>query len=589
MPPHLCSPSFWRSSRSELRRFCAVTVACWAILSTEAAQAGFSDVTRAAGITHRQHQAVPEVTFQSYMSGGAAAGDYDNDGWVDLYFTRLDGRDLLYRNQGDGTFQDVTATALGADQLASFATNGAAWGDIDNDGDLDLFVTSLFSHRYHLFINDGNGAFGEQAVSRGVAHESADSHFGFSATFGDYDRDGFLDLHTTEWRRGDQNPDGAPHNTRLFRNLGIQQPGFFEDVTEAAGVAMDNIESTAPNADSQSFTSRFSDFDGDGWPDLAIASDHRTSRLYWNDGDGTFSDGTLTSGVGSDEFGMGSAIGDVDGDGDFDWFVTSIYGDTLAQRDGNRLYRNDGDRQFTDITDDAGVRDGGWGWGTAMLDHDNDGDLDIAAANGQYFPFRPAISEGFEADALRLWENDGRGVFQENAAAQGLTDTGSGKALLTLDYDRDGDLDLLVVNNGGTPVLYRNDDGQNRNHLIVRPLGRISTRQSVGAVITVDPDITVAGDELIREIAAGNHFLGQSETMAHFGLGSRQSTVDRVTIRWLSGLRQTLHDVPVNQVLQPMEPIPEPATGTLAPLGAGCWLIRRQRRNVVPGTAPRRS
>ena len=162
----------------------------------------FHDVTDAAGIDYVQFRRGDDIpaAMQTYTTGGVAAGDYDGDGLVDLYVTRLDDRDILYRNRGDGTFADVTAAAFGPAHLAEVQSNGAAWGDIDNDGDLDLYVTSLFSHRFHLFVNDGAGSFSEEAVERGAATEGDDLHFGFSAVFGDYDLDGYLDLHTTEWR-----------------------------------------------------------------------------------------------------------------------------------------------------------------------------------------------------------------------------------------------------------------------------------------------------------------------------------------------------------------------------------------------------
>ena len=304
----------------------------------------FIDVTESAGLRYLHHHYAPERHMQVFASGSAAAGDFDGDGWVDLYVTRLDDTDLLYRNQGDGTFTDVTEQTFGPAHLRTVKTSGAAWGDVDNDGDLDLYVTSLFSRRFHLFINLGTGRFQEEAVLRGASVSGDDPHFGFSVTFGDYDADGDLDIHTTEWRMatqlsGEMSENPPPGNARLLRNDGR---GHFEDVTQPAGVSMDGLPATLTHALGQSFASRFVDFDSDGYPDLAVASDHGTSRLFWNSRDGTFTDGTEAAGVGTDAYGMGSAVGDFDGDGDLDWFVTSVYRPDSVTHTGNRLYAYEG-------------------------------------------------------------------------------------------------------------------------------------------------------------------------------------------------------------------------------------------------------
>ncbi len=523
---------------------------CCAGVPGHAAELGFVDRTQEAGLGYLQHR-YPDsgpgavADFQTYFSGGAAAGDYDNDGHVDLYVTRMDATDILFRNLGDGTFADATAAAFGTPR--NLKSNGCAWGDIDNDGDLDLYVTTLFSTGYLLYINDGDGGFREESYQRGAKVFSIDSHFGQSVAFGDYDLDGFLDFHVTEWRYAAQNPGGRPHNNRLLRNLGAAQPGHFTDVTVAAGVATDDLTPFLPEADSQGYAPRFSDIDHDGWPDLLLTSDHGTSRLFWNDGDGTFTDGTEAAGVGTDQFGMGSAVGDFDMDGDLDWFVSSIYeAFSPIARSGNRLYRNDGGRAFSDATDAAGVRDGGWGWGASFADFDHDGDLDLIQTNGADFPFYPENSAGFEDDPTRLWRNDGSGGFDEVAAAAGVVDTAAGKGLLTFDYDGDGDLDVFIVNNGGAPVLYENTGADGSDWLIIRPVGTRSNRQGLGARVSVVPE---SGDApLVREVSGGSNFLGQDEVMAHFGLGEiAGDTVATVRIEWPGGAVQTLCEVPINQ------------------------------------------
>ncbi len=425
--------------------------------------AAFVDVTLDAGINYVQWMPQPGRSYSEpyMMSGGAAAGDFDNDGWVDLFVTRIHAPDLLYRNRGDGTFADVSAQA-GFQTAAD--TNGAVWGDIDNDGDADLYVTGIETNQHFLYINDGQGHFQEQAMERGAGLPSTHVRRGYSATFGDFDRDGYLDLHTTEWGSFPNRDGDIVTVSRLLRNRGAAAPGHFVDVTAAAGVSLTGVQGQNRHQPVQgvfSFASQFADLDRDGWSDLVVAGDFGTSRLFWNNRDGTFTDGTESAGVGGDENGMGSAVGDYDGDGDLDWFVTSIYdaNDTCGTplpgqfcswgASGNRLYRNDGGRQFSDHTDAAGVRNGGWGWGTSFLDYDLDGDLDLTMTNGMRIP-QSLLDDPFNDDALRLWRNDGASsAFREVAEFEGLTDQGSGKGLLTLDYDRDGDLDLFIVNNAG--------------------------------------------------------------------------------------------------------------------------------------------
>lgn len=529
-----------------------------ALVTTGSARAAFTDVTTASQIDHVHYATAPDFdAYQTYMSGGVAAGDFDNDGWSDLYFTRLDGSNLLYRNQGDGTFQDVTNAAFGANHLADSQSNGVAWGDVDNDGDVDLYVTSLATNRYHLFVNDGNGSFTEEATARGAAIEGPDAHYGQSVNFGDYDLDGYLDLYVTEWRLSSQNPNGTAQNSRLLRNAGAANPGHFVDVTQAAGVTLNQVQPSRYGFDSRSFTGRFADLDQDGLPELAVASDFGTSRLFWNNGDGSFTDGTDAAGVGTDQFGMGSTFGDIDGDGDLDWFVTSIYRPGWPTHDGNRLYRNDGNRVFTDITDEAGVRDGGWGWGAELFDYDNDGDLDLIEANGQNFgpPNLAPQSAGFEANPVKFWENDGSGVFTENAAALGLTDVGSGKGVATFDFDNDGDLDTIVVNNDGSPVLYRNDAEATNNWLRVKTVGNSSNADGLGAKITVTIDGGAAEDLLFSEVSGGSNFLSQSDPIAHFGLGDFSGNIDLIVIEWpATGIVQVIENVDANSLLTVFEP-----------------------------------
>jgi len=525
----------------------------------------FTDVTIAAGVSYQQHSYTSGGSKQAYFTGGATVGDYNNDGWIDIFVTRIDDTDIMYINNGDGTFSDGTIAAFGATPIVA-ATNGCQSADIDNDGDLDIYVTAIDANRYYLYINDGTGVFTEEAVARGADHFGIDTHYGNSVAFGDYDNDGYLDFYFTEWRLDSQNGTGAQMNARLYKNTGAANPGHFTDVTIAAGVFLDLVPSNQPAVfDTMAFGPRFTDIDRDGHMDLVISGDHQTSRLFWNNGDGTFLDGTDAANVGTDTFGMGCAIGDYDGDGDMDWFVTSIFSDEgiFPLRDGNRLYRYDGNRVFTDVTDAAGVRDGQWGWAATLSDLDNDGDLDIAQTNGMNFlapHFNPSSHGAYINDPTRLWTNDGTGVFTEVATAMGITDTDSGKGLLVFDYDNDGDLDIFITNCGSTPILYRNDGGNTQNWLRIETQGTVSNRDGIGAFITVTPDSTMPGEIMVREIDGGSNFLSQNEMTAHFGLGFA-ATVDQIKVEWPSGIVQNFSNISANTTLSIVEP---PCLGYLA-------------------------
>jgi hypothetical protein len=282
-------------------------------------------------------------------------------------------------------------------------------------------------------------------------------------------------------------------------------------------------------------------------------SDYKSSRLYWNNRDGTFTDGTEAAHVGTDDGGMGSAIGDYDNDGDLDWFVTALYCAEMPEApecSGNRLYRNDGGRRFSDQTDSANVRNGYWGWAADFFDFDNDGDLDIVQTNGVDVPIDTS-EDVYAFDPMLLWRNDGASMT-EIAQDVGLMDRSIGQGLLTFDYDRDGDLDIFVVNNGTTPRLYRNDGGNHNGWLRVRVAGRATNRFGLGARVRV----TAAGlAPQMREIHGGIVYLGQNEPLAHFGLGAGRPATVEVTITWpKTNQVQVLHDVRTNTEITIEEP-----------------------------------
>jgi len=557
---------------------------CVLLSTAPTVEAGFTDVTEQAGIDYLQWNALPGPLETKRITGGAAAGDVDGDGFPDLFVTRLDGPDILFRNDGHGAFRNISDAA---GFQASLPTNGAAFGDIDNDGDLDLYLTTVGDQRYYLYMNDGTGRFSEQGLSRNAAIATGDKHLGMSVALGDYDRDGYLDVHTTEWGNQTFDPSDLTlrSHARVLRNLGRASPGHFEDATLATGIFLDNHVGFGARNTAEGlwrFTSTFADFDRDGYADLAIAGDFHTSELYWNNGDGTFNvaPGPFnlnSSGIGTDENGMGSAIADFNGDGLLDWFVTAINdpADPCGTNrcnwnaSGNRLYLNNGDRTFTDVTDLAGVRDGGWGWGTTFFDYDNDGDLDLVMTNGMISPSE--FAKPFSDDPIRLWRNDGTGRFTEVAQEEGLNDTGAGKGLLTFDYDLDGDLDLFIVNNAGHPKLYRNDVENGNAHLMVHMEGTRSNRDGIGAFVTLIAD--PGADPQTRYVTGGDTtYLSQSDLTVHFGLGPRASSIYQLIIDWPSGIEQVFSNVPINTTLRAIEPVPEPTSLVLAILAASCLL-----------------
>ena len=482
--------------------------------------------------------------------GGVAVRDVDGDGDLDVFLTHFEARDRLYLNQGDFVFVESPLPAY-TEELFS---NGAAFADIDEDGDPDLLVGTVGEPRYYLLVNDGAGGFTEEAVARGVHQTETEGGFHSTMThcFGDLDQDGFLDLVTSEWRV----PREGVTTTRnsVLINRGVDAPGSFADATATWGVAMLDVDGADPGA--WGFTPTLIDADLDGRTDLLFAADFGASRLYWNEG-ATFVDGTDAAGVGGEENGMGSAVGDIDGDGDLDWFVSSIANPDCAGceawgKTGNRLYRNDGGRGFTDITDEAGVRDAGWAWGAAFFDFDHDGDLDLLVTNGMRSA--PDVT-GFARDRTVLWQNDGTGRFTDVSARFGLTHDGVGRAVAPFDADGDGDLDLLLTHSLDAPIVFRNEVADGRAWLEVAPVGRGggagSNRDGVGAVVRVVPED--GAPAMVRVAGNGCGFLTSTPGVPHFGLAARD-TVARVEVTWpRTGATQVLTDVATRQRVVVME------------------------------------
>lgn len=521
----------------------------------------FVDVTTDAGLLYEHGLGDLPFDDATVVSGGVAVGDYDDDGYLDLFVVRGGlGPTQLWRNLGDGTFSEVGVdVGLAVDDPLVAAP---LFADVTGDGWLDLVLGGIADAPLRVFQSLGGGAFEDVTADSGLFS----TRNNFSSAMADYDRDGDLDWFVAHWSTAGG---GANH---LWRNDG----DVFSPVDWRVGIAPLYLTSD------WSFTPIFSDLDDDGWPDLALAGDFGTSRIFHNDA-GRRLDLDNRS-VLSDENGMGAAVGDFDNDGDFDWFVSSIWDpDGIADGNwgvtGNRLYRNRGDGSFDDVSLEAGVRQGYWGWGACFGDFDHDGWLDLFHTNG----FQAAAAGEFLADPVRLFVNRRDGTFDERSAASGLDDTGLGRGVVCFDYDRDGDLDLFIANHSGAPRLYRNDRLDDRHWLTVELRDDSANSRAVGARLT----LSAAGTTQVREIRCGSNYLSQNPSEAHFGLGDA-AAIDYLEVRWPDGEVSLYDDLAVDQhwVLRRSR-----ATAvdipTLGPWGlavlAALLVIASWRRRSAPG------
>lgn len=520
-------------------------VLCLTMWTSRSTAQGFTEVAATAGFTQPQRvnvsprmcDGIPYPCLVDY-TGGVAVGDLDGNGHPDVVLSRPDAPMLVYLNQADGTFiESGSVFGLGTISGAS----GVTLADMDADGRLDLLVSVIATGAGRLFLNRFPEAFEERvATNQLFDFETPHASSGFGVAVGDYDRDGALDVFASHWG-GREKACGEPRS-RLYRGDREALP-LLADVTEAAAPQVLDLRRVTW----VSFGSAFSDIDGDGWPDLLVTGDFSQTQFFWNEG-GTFV--RAEPGIGSRRFGMGSTIADFDGDGQLDIFMTGISPELLSGL-GHGLFLYRGARTFVDATVEAGVTTGGWGWGTAAIDYDHDGDVDIVAATGDDF-------DGREDDPVILYRNEGDGTFTEVAQMLGLLDLEPGRGLAVFDYDADGDQDVFIVRNGLTPLLYRNDAGITQgDYLRVRAAGTRGNGEGLGARV----EVTVDGRTRVSEINSITHFIGQSERVAHFGLGlgagPRTATV---RVRFLGGHVVVLEGQALNQelvVVEPDEPFPE--------------------------------
>jgi hypothetical protein len=509
--------------------------------------AQFRDVTSRSGINAYITSGGPKKSYVLEVNGsGACWIDFDKDGWIDLYLVNgssvdaLQGRirrqytNHLYRNNRDGTFRDVTASAGVAGRGWGF---GCVAADYDNDGDTDLFVTNLGPNI--LYQNRGDGTFADVAGKAGVAGGDI-WHTG--AAFGDYDLDGRLDLFVPGYLRFDPRkpelktceyegirvhacgPIGYPGDAdTLYHNNG---DGTFSDVTSSAGVADRKLY--------YGFQAVWDDFDNDGGLDLFVANDSNPNYLYRNKGDGTFEEigaqaGVAYSADGKEMSSMGVAAGDYDRDGWMDLFVTTFDNDNYI------LFHNDGGGNFSDVSYPSGVGEPTvpfLGWATFFFDHGNDGLLDLACFNGHVYPEVDGRGRRSYRQPLQLFGNLGDGRFRDISSESGFTALGpqAARGGAYADIDNDGDLDFIVSNMDGKPMLVGNAGGAVNNWLRIEMEGKTVNRTGVGARVK----ITAGGVTQYATLRAGESYLSSHDPRLHFGLGKAREA--QVEVRWPGGL-----------------------------------------------------
>ena len=459
------------------------------------------------------------------MIGGGTVGDFNGDGWPDVFVPSGGTRpDFLFINDGDGTFTE-SAAAWGLTEL--HMGTGSAVGDFDGDGDQDLYVcsfgpagTAQTGHN-KLYRNNGDGSFTDVAIAAGVNAPSVSNNC-YGAAFGDYDRDGDLDLFTTAYSFGQE-------GNKLYRNNG---DGTFTDVTTAAGLL--DINAT------RGFVPSFTDLNQDGHTDVILIADTGTSKLYFNDGDNTFTKANQYVPDLRLPNAMGLATGDFDNDMDLDFYVSDIYY-PASGIGGNRLFINDGTGQMWDeVAPNAGVKDAGWGWGVVATDMDNDGWLDLASTNGWF--------GSWDNYATRLFHNVQNQDFNEVASVCGLAHYGQGRSFLRLDADRDGDEDLIITESNG-PITYFQNETANGNHWLRLSFDTSAVEGLAPHGLGTEVIVRRGSKSLYRQLDSSQSYLGQSELTVHLGLGPHADVLSEVEIRWADGQTTFLSNVVADQHL----------------------------------------
>ncbi len=527
----------------------------------QAPTAGFRlvDVTDHAGVHfHHNSGAYGGKLLPETLGSGCAFLDYDGDGWQDILL--INGMDWpghkrerstlrLYRNNRNGTFSDVTRKA-GLD--VEMYGMGVAVGDYNNDGYPDVLITCVGQNR--LFRNTGKGTFVDVTKSSGLGGRRA---FSTSALWFDFDRDGLLDLFVcnyVKWspehdvfcsldgkRKSYCTPEAYRGETCwLFRNRGN---GTFEDVTATSGIF---------DSSSKSLGVAMLDYDRDGWPDLLVANDTQPNKLYHNQRNGTFKDVAVDAGIafsaeGKARAGMGVDVADFYNSGSSGVAITNFDNEMIG------LYRASGSTNYTDVATQSGVglaSKDKLGFGCVFLDADLDGALDLAVVNGHIDDTVRNVRNVGYAQPPQLFLNSGKGTFHDVAAeiGDGFSQPKVGRGLAYGDFDRDGDLDLLMTTNHGPAHLYRNDQLAGNRSIRIRLVGTKSNRDAIGAAVR----IFHGGSSQSRPVKGGSSYLSQSELPVTFGLGKRDR-IDRVVIQWPSGRTEEYKDLAAGRAYECVE------------------------------------
>jgi enediyne biosynthesis protein E4 len=522
--------------------------------------AHFVDVAKEAGLVIPTIYGNPDSKDYILEATGCGCAflDYDNDGWMDIFLlcgTRIEGAppeatNRLYKNNRDGTFTDVTEkSGLHSVGWAS----GVCVGDYNNDGFEDLFCTYFGQNK--LFRNNGDGTFTDVTKEAGLLNDTP--RWGAGCTFVDYNRDGHLDLFVSNYLQFDFQhvpkpgansncnwkgvpvecgPRGLPPGYHsLYRNNG---DGTFTDVSRQAGIS--------ELRESYGMTAISADFNEDGWPDIYVACDSTPSLLLMNTGKNTFNEEGVLRGValsddGMEQAGMGIGIGDYDLDGHLDIFKTHFAEDT------NGLYRNDGTGNFEDVTRKAkiGVETHYICWGAGMVDLDNDGLPDLFMTAGSVYPqIEKTLPQYAKNNPRVVFRNLGNGTFEEliEEAGPGIAAAHCSRGCAFGDFDNDGDMDILVINLNEPPSLLRNDIRGDHHWLKIKLVGTKSNRSAIGARVVVH----YAGKKQAQAVMSQSSFYSSSDPRLHFGLGA--ATIADVEIFWPSGMHQNFKAVPANQL-----------------------------------------